>query len=70
VKSGLRRWRRAVQGMRMRAPTADAEFLLVLVSPYRSSAWELWPEPRTVATSTRYSIVCYAELPRAATLLT
>ena len=50
----------------MRAPTADAECLLVLVSPYRSPAWELWPEPRTVALSTRYSVVCYAELPRAA----
>jgi hypothetical protein len=54
----------------MRAPTADAECLLVLVSPYRSSAWELWPEPRTVAMCTRYSIVCYAEFPRAASLLT
>jgi hypothetical protein len=39
---------------------------LVLVSPYRSLAWELWPEPRTVALSTRYSIAGYAGLPGAA----
>jgi hypothetical protein len=39
---------------------------LVLVSPLTSLAWELWPEPRTVALSTRFSIVRQAELLRAA----
>jgi hypothetical protein len=47
----------------MSAPRADADSLLVPVSPYRSPAWELWPEPRTVAMSTRYSIVLLCGAP-------
>jgi hypothetical protein len=50
--------------LRRRAPTPTDP--LVLVSPLTSLAWELWPEPRTVALSTRFSIVRQAELLRAA----
>jgi hypothetical protein len=63
VKSGLRVWRAGVGLVRMSAPRADADSLLVPVSPYRSPAWELWPEPRTVAMSTRYSIVLLCGAP-------
>jgi hypothetical protein len=66
MKSRLRDWRAWVRSLTICEPRADADLRLVLVSPYRSPAWGLWPEPRIVAMSTRYSIACYAELPRAA----
>ena len=56
MKSRLRHWRARMRSVTICEPRADADLGLVLVSPYRSPAWGLWPEPRTVAMSTRYSI--------------
>jgi len=56
MKSGLQLSRGARRWLRIRGPCADADFSLVPVSLYQSLAWEPWPEPRTVALSTRYSI--------------
>ena len=62
----MHEWRARAGSWTIRAPRADAGYSLVLVSPTNSLAWGLWPEPRTVATSTSYSIACNAKLPRAA----
>jgi len=56
MKSGLQLSQGARRWLRIRGPCADADFSLVPVSLYQSLAWEPWPEPRTVALSTRYSI--------------
>jgi hypothetical protein len=63
MKSRLREWRARCGRWRICGPRADADFSLVLVSPYRSPAWGLWPEPRTVAMSTRYSIALLCGAP-------
>lgn len=63
MKSRLRDWRVRVRCVTICQPRADADFSLVLVSPYRSPAWELWPESRTVALSTRYSIAVLCGAP-------
>jgi hypothetical protein len=69
MKSVLREWRAWAGSWTIRAPRADAGYSLVLVSPSNSLAWGLWPEPRTVAMSTSYSIACNAKLPRAAIVI-
>ncbi len=56
----MRRGRRRSAG---RAPTPTNPWCSL--SPTLSLAWGLWPEPRTVAMSTSYSIACNAKLPRA-----
>jgi hypothetical protein len=45
----------------VRSPTPFSS--LVLLSLFTSLAWELWPEPRTVALSTRFSVVCECGAP-------